>query len=370
MAGRDILSGDGYKVTLAHLQNTAEWTQVYPSTDLDRSDVVKRYKDVPWLFRGVEYRAQSVAQLPFVWLRGDEELEDSREERERLGLPEFDPATLLNVMEGWRTLYGSAYVWKDVRGGGRAGDGMRPMHPGTIEPVIDNQAGLTGWKRTLKNETKRYQVDDLVYSWVPARDTEIGPGTPPVEAALSAAGVLHHTALFGSAFFEKGTIMPTLISVIDGMAGDEELTRLQAFLKRTISGVRNAFRMQALSKSVEINQLGQPMKDLAMADLTVQAREDVAILRLERLYPFPGEELRGARAAHDGAGEIVWVQEEPANMGAWSHVRPRLREIAGDGVALRYAGRSEMASPAEGYASEHEEEQRRIVETAFGGASG
>ncbi len=100
--------------------------------------------------------------------------------------------------------------------------------------------------------------------------------------------------------------------------------------------------------------------------------EDVAAVRLERLYPFPGEELRRALSAHSGAEEVVWVQEEPENMGAWSHVRPRLRELVrqlDDGARLRYAGRPEMASPAEGYASEHEEEQRRIVDAAFGTAN-
>ena len=101
-----------------------------------------------------------------------------------------------------------------------------------------------------------------------------------------------------------------------------------------------------------------------------EERDDVAAVRVERLYPFPGEELRQALDVHADAEEVVWVQEEPENMGAWSHVRPRLRELVGDADRLRYAGRPEMASPAEGYASEHEEEQRRIVDAAFGSDGG
>jgi len=90
------------------------------------------------------------------------------------------------------------------------------------------------------------------------------------------------------------------------------------------------------------------------------------ILRLEELYPFPAEDLREAIEGHGGLEEVVWVQEEPANMGAWSFVRPRLEALLPGGVRLRYVGRPDMASPAEGYHAAHEREQRRIVRGAFG----
>jgi 2-oxoglutarate dehydrogenase E1 component len=109
---------------------------------------------------------------------------------------------------------------------------------------------------------------------------------------------------------------------------------------------------------------GKVYYDLVGADGRDEA-EETAILRLERLLPTPAPELRSAVDVFIDLEEIVWVQEEPANMGAWSHVRPLLRELTGASVDLRYVGRPEMASPAEGYAAHHEREQQRIVEEAL-----
>jgi 2-oxoglutarate dehydrogenase E1 component len=63
--------------------------------------------------------------------------------------------------------------------------------------------------------------------------------------------------------------------------------------------------------------------------------------------------------------EVAWVQEEPKNMGAWSFVAPRLRVSTGNALVIRYYGRPERASPAEGYAAAHAEEQTRIVSEAL-----
>ncbi len=90
-----------------------------------------------------------------------------------------------------------------------------------------------------------------------------------------------------------------------------------------------------------------------------------AILFLDQLYPFPEDDLAAALAEHPSAREIVWVQEEPANMGALHHVLPRLQRLARPGVALRSVKRSASASPATGSAKAHELEQKAIHELAF-----
>jgi 2-oxoglutarate dehydrogenase E1 component len=97
-------------------------------------------------------------------------------------------------------------------------------------------------------------------------------------------------------------------------------------------------------------------------------RSDLALVRVEELYPFPAEELRAALARYRRAREVVWLQEEPRNMGGWGFVAPRLRELIGD-RELRYVGRGEMASPAEGWGHAHAVEQRRIVEAVFEGVA-
>ena len=86
-----------------------------------------------------------------------------------------------------------------------------------------------------------------------------------------------------------------------------------------------------------------------------------AIVRQELLAPFPAEELRAVLARYPAAREVVWAQEEPRNMGAWGYVQERLRAVLPANVSLRYAGRPERASPAEGYPAVHAAEQARIV---------
>jgi 2-oxoglutarate dehydrogenase E1 component len=94
-------------------------------------------------------------------------------------------------------------------------------------------------------------------------------------------------------------------------------------------------------------------------------RSRVALVRLEQLYTFPQEELIAMLAGYPGIAELVWVQEEPRNMGPWNYLEAKLRALLAPGVTLRYAGRPERASPAEGYPAAHAAEQKRIVEEAL-----
>ncbi|HEX5829353.1 MAG TPA: 2-oxoglutarate dehydrogenase E1 component [Gemmatimonadaceae bacterium] len=91
----------------------------------------------------------------------------------------------------------------------------------------------------------------------------------------------------------------------------------------------------------------------------------VALVRVEQLAPWPVDELRAVLANYPHATEVVWVQEEPQNMGAWTYAEPKLRHSLGGATALRYVGRPERASPAEGYLGNHQTEQARIVAEAL-----
>lgn len=96
-------------------------------------------------------------------------------------------------------------------------------------------------------------------------------------------------------------------------------------------------------------------------DLIAERKPHVALVRVEELYPWPHEEVARIVDLYPGATEVVWAQEEPKNMGAWSYVSPRLRMSTGNAMIVRYIGRPGRASPAEGYASAHKAEQERIV---------
>ncbi|HEV8376146.1 MAG TPA: 2-oxoglutarate dehydrogenase E1 component, partial [Candidatus Polarisedimenticolia bacterium] len=90
----------------------------------------------------------------------------------------------------------------------------------------------------------------------------------------------------------------------------------------------------------------------------------VALIRLEQLYPFPAEELGRELRRHSRSREIVWVQEEPGNMGALRFVRPLLDSVS-DGRPVRAVNRSESASPATGSAKAHAIEQETLLTLAF-----
>ncbi len=92
---------------------------------------------------------------------------------------------------------------------------------------------------------------------------------------------------------------------------------------------------------------------------------DVAIVRLEQLYPFPAESLRNAIERFPKLREVCWVQEEPENMGAWDSVRPELEALIAGRWPLRYVGRVRNSSPSEGSAAWHQLNQRALVARAF-----
>ncbi|HEY7949244.1 MAG TPA: multifunctional oxoglutarate decarboxylase/oxoglutarate dehydrogenase thiamine pyrophosphate-binding subunit/dihydrolipoyllysine-residue succinyltransferase subunit [Solirubrobacterales bacterium] len=96
-----------------------------------------------------------------------------------------------------------------------------------------------------------------------------------------------------------------------------------------------------------------------------EGAENVAIVRVELLYPFAEEQLTELIATYPNLKEIAWVQEEPRNMGCWKVMSRRLPHLLPEGVELGYIGRPTRASPGEGYSGAHAREQERIVLTAL-----
>jgi 2-oxoglutarate dehydrogenase E1 component len=95
---------------------------------------------------------------------------------------------------------------------------------------------------------------------------------------------------------------------------------------------------------------------------------DVAIIRVEQLYPFPHDDFKAAIAPYANLREVIWCQEEPQNQGAWYRLRAYFRADMPAGAVLAYAGRPVSASPAVGYLSRHNEQQKQLIEDAFGEA--
>ncbi len=103
-----------------------------------------------------------------------------------------------------------------------------------------------------------------------------------------------------------------------------------------------------------------------------QQNEETAIIRIEQLYPFPANELKALVKSYVQAKELVWVQEEPQNMGAWNFSMPLLKELFGQvdspgksRMSVRFIGRTSNASPSEGSTALHIVHQSQVIENAF-----
>jgi len=125
----------------------------------------------------------------------------------------------------------------------------------------------------------------------------------------------------------------------------------------------NAARARASEIRRVVCCTGKMFVDLAASDKRASASH-VAICRLEQLYPLNTGDLRSMLGAYKSAEEIVWIQEEPENMGYWDFVRPHLVDAA-DGRPVRLIARPRSASPAEGSSTRHAHHQQILVEAAL-----
>jgi 2-oxoglutarate dehydrogenase complex dehydrogenase (E1) component-like enzyme len=103
-----------------------------------------------------------------------------------------------------------------------------------------------------------------------------------------------------------------------------------------------------------------------MGQRTKESVDEVAILRVEQLHPWPADQIADLLARYERAEEVVWLQEEPLNMGAWAYVRDRVRALVGNDFHFRKITRVASGSPATGSHAMHELEQEDLLARALG----
>lgn len=253
--------GDSIKATMS----AYDWKNAWGGNSRDALNNYTAYQEVAWVRRCVELRANAVMGIPARVYRGDTEIEYEYADL----LPR-----LLWLTEAALQVYGAAY-WgrkKNVIGVDR---GYRWLLPSTIKPIVTVENGLTGFERRLPDrEPITVKAEDVVYFWSPSLNAEIAPGDGWVRTVLTEAGIVYHTDEFASAFFERGAI-PALVLSVDGAPPRAELDRLEAWWKRLLSGVKQAFETVAVSAAVKPQVIGYPTKDLAMPELAQLVREQI-----------------------------------------------------------------------------------------------
>ena len=168
--------------------------------------------------------------------------------------------------------------------------------------------------------------------------------------------------------FRKPLVIMTPKSLLRNKDATSPLAEFTRGEFRTVIGELNAEVDGAKVKRV-IACSGKVYYDL------VKRREekkafDVAVIRVEQLYPFPHKAFAAEMKKYPNATEVVWCQDEPQNQGAWFFVQHYIHENLNDGQKLGYAGRAASASPAVGYAHLHQEQQKTLLDQAYGKLKG
>ncbi|RZT92498.1 2-oxoglutarate dehydrogenase E1 component [Rivibacter subsaxonicus] len=168
--------------------------------------------------------------------------------------------------------------------------------------------------------------------------------------------------------FRKPLVIMTPKSLLRNKDATSSLAEFTRGEFRTVIGELNAEVEGAKVKRV-IACSGKVYYDL------VKRREekkafDVAVMRVEQLYPFPHKAFAAEMKKYPNATEVVWCQDEPQNQGAWFFVQHYIHENLIEGQRLGYAGRAASASPAVGYAHLHQEQQKTLLDQAYGKLKG
>jgi 2-oxoglutarate dehydrogenase E1 component len=163
--------------------------------------------------------------------------------------------------------------------------------------------------------------------------------------------------------FRKPLVIMTPKSLLRKPEAVSSLRELARGGFQTVIGEVDALDPQAVTRIVACS--GKVYYDL-LAARRERRLDNIAVIRVEQLYPFPHRPFAGEMRRYPNATEVVWCQEEPQNQGAWYQTQHYLHENMRPGQKLHYAGRPSSASPAVGYTAKHNEQQKQLVETAFG----
>ena len=185
-----------------------------------------------------------------------------------------------------------------------------------------------------------------------------------VTQPTSAAQIFHLLRRQMIRKFRKPLVVLTPKSLLRHKDATSPLAELATGSFRTVIGETDG-SMDAAKVRRLLACTGKVYYDLVQARRE-QGRDDTAIIRIEQLYPFPHRGYADELAKYPNLAEIVWVQDEPQNQGAWFQIQHNLLSQMSGGQKLAYAGRAASASPAVGYYYKHMAQQREVLAAAFG----
>ena len=230
------------------------------------------YGAVAYLYRCVDVRANALLALPWSIYRGDTEVVRYDVDEWPQELAAYQSLEeLLWQTEAALCLAAQAFWYK--RRSRLGVTNVRWLDPSTMEPVwgVDS---ITSFKRVANGATSNLSPEDVVYMRL-AGTGETLPRPAPAAAAMSAAGVLYNVNEFAGAFFKRGAIKATLLTV-EGNPPQAERERLKAWWQRFFSGINKAFAAEVVSAAVTPVIVGEGLAELTNTELTATEREEIA----------------------------------------------------------------------------------------------
>jgi 2-oxoglutarate dehydrogenase E1 component len=163
--------------------------------------------------------------------------------------------------------------------------------------------------------------------------------------------------------YRKPLIVMTPKSLLRHAAAASPIEQLAHGAFQPVLGADHAVKAEEVTRVIACS--GKVYFELAF-ERAERKRFNVALLRIEQLYPFPDREFAAALAAYPNAAELTWAQEEAQNQGAWYPIQHHLKNSMPRGWRLGYAGRPHMAAPAAGYPAVHQAQTEAMMDMAFG----
>jgi hypothetical protein len=235
-------------------------------------NIDKAYRSVPWLYRGVNLRADAVSNVPwhFETMAGADVTESPDWEYLAVKM-----RRLLAVTEKSLTKRGCAYWLIETN---RMDKKPTPRYIPSqgVRPIKDAQQGIVGYEITWSSGTRRYPLDQVVHFVLENDDSEIEPDVAPAQVALEAAGLLYASNAAPARFYSGGFVPVSLIAV-PLTTQKEDISKLEAFFRRAGTGLKNMFNVLGVYEGVKVETVGHTLKDSITPDITSAARDDVAV---------------------------------------------------------------------------------------------
>jgi len=244
------------------------WAQEMIDHPEGRSSAFDAYKKVPQLYRAVTLRANALACVPFVVRKGD-----------KLVSWPFPQALgkLLSEMEASLMVAGGAYVLKlQPASGGKRTVGLQFLAPTTMRTNYDARTRATEYRQRVgSNEYGPWDSARMLFMREFSFATEVGNGLAPATVALPAANLRASMQEFASGFFSSGGQPMTLLTIA-GNPAPTEIDRTERFFKRSMQGVRNAWRVLAMRSEVTVQAITPAINTMAMPEMHETTTREIA----------------------------------------------------------------------------------------------